>query len=78
MLNFTLAYLATSVGLVAKCAGVTVFNIPMIFTGMMNGSVSIAIMEVVLFVIDVMLFMPFIKVIDKKFVSEEITGDIKA
>lgn len=43
ILNFGIGYMLTSVHLVAKCAGVTVFNIPMIFTGIMNGSISIAI-----------------------------------
>lgn len=71
ILNLTLAYIATSVGLVAKCAGVTVFNVPMIFTGLMNGSISIAIMEIVLFIIDILLFIPFIKVLDNKYIKAE-------
>ena len=43
----------------------------MIFTGLMNGSFSIAIMEIGLFVLDVLLFMPFIKAVDKKYIEEE-------
>lgn len=70
-LNFAIAYALTSVGIVARYAGVTVFNFPMIFTGLMNGSFSIAIMEIGLFVLDVLLFMPFIKAIDKKYIEEE-------
>ncbi len=71
ILNFGIGYMLTSVHLVAKCAGVTVFNIPMIFTGIMNGSISIAIMEIGLFVLDILLFMPFIKIIDKNYIKEE-------
>lgn len=71
IMNLTLAYIATSMGLVARCAGVTVFNVPMIFTGIMNGSISIAVMEVVLFVLDILLFIPFIKAIDKKYLQAE-------
>lgn len=71
ILNFGIGYMLTSVHLVAKCAGVTVFNIPMIFTGIMNGSISIAIMEIALFVLDILLFMPFIKIIDKNYIKEE-------
>lgn len=66
MLNFVLGYLACSSGLVAKYAGVTVFNFPMVATGLLNGSISIALMEVVLFVIDVLIYMPFVRIQDKK------------
>ena len=71
ILNFGIAYVLTSSGIIARCAGVTVFNIPMIFTGIMNGSVSIAIMEIGLFILDILLFMPFIKLIDKNYLKEE-------
>lgn len=71
MLNFVLGYLACSSGLVAKYAGVTVFNFPMVATGLLNGSVSLAIMEVVLFVIDVLVYMPFIRMQDKKYLADE-------
>ncbi|MEG0367003.1 MAG: PTS transporter subunit EIIC, partial [Coprobacillus sp.] len=71
IVNFILGYFLTSIGLVAKCAGVTVFNIPMVFTGLMNGDVSIALMEIALFVLDILIFLPFIKAIDKKFISQE-------
>lgn len=71
MLNFVLGYLACSSGLVAKYAGVTVFNFPMVATGLLNGSVSLAIMEVVLFVLDVLVYMPFIRMQDKKYLADE-------
>jgi PTS system cellobiose-specific IIC component len=63
----------TSAGIVARCAGVTVFNVPMIFTGIMNGNISIALMEIGLFIIDILLFMPFIKVLEKNYIVEENT-----
>lgn len=71
MLNFVLGYLACSSGLVAKYAGVTVFNFPMVATGLLNGSVSLAIMEVVFFVLDVLVYMPFIRMQDKKYLADE-------
>lgn len=71
MLNFVLGYLACSSGLVAKYAGVTVFNFPMVATGLLNGSVTLAILEVALFVIDVLVYMPFIRMQDKKYLAEE-------
>lgn len=73
MVNYVVAYMLTSAGIVARCAGVTVFNVPMIFTGIMNGNISIALMEIGLFIIDILLFMPFIKVLEKNYIVEENT-----
>ena len=44
--NLLIAYFLMSTGIVAKCIGVTVFNVPMIFTGIMNGSFTIVLMEI--------------------------------
>lgn len=71
VVNFILAYAACSVGIVAKYAGVTVFNFPMIATGLLNGSFSLVLLEVVLFTIDVMIFLPFVKALDKKKLDTE-------
>ncbi|MBR4161989.1 MAG: PTS sugar transporter subunit IIC [Solobacterium sp.] len=71
VVNFILAYAACSIGIVAKYAGVIVFNFPMVATGLLNGSVSIALMEIVLFVIDVLIFIPFVKALDKKKLENE-------
>lgn len=71
VVNFVLAYAACSIGIVAKYAGVIVFNFPMIATGLLNGSFSIALMEVVLFVIDVLIFLPFVKVLDRRKLEAE-------
>ena len=60
-LNFILGYAACAIGIVPHYAGVTVFNFPMIATGILNGSAAIAAMEVVLCVIDLLIFMPFVK-----------------
>lgn len=70
-INMILGYFAMSSGLVAKCIGVTVFNVPMVFTGLMNGSISIAVMEVVLFLLDCLMFAPFILAQDRKCLKEE-------
>lgn len=69
--NQLVAYALMSAGIVARCSGVTVFNIPMIATGLMNGSLSIALMEIALFALDVVMLLPFIKVQDKQYLAEE-------
>lgn len=71
IINFTLGYFLTSIGLVARYAGVTVFNFPMIATGLVNGSISIAIMEIGLCILDILIFMPFIRALDKKYQREQ-------
>lgn len=71
IMNFVLGYFACSLGVVPPYAGVTVFNFPFIATGLVNGSVAIAIMEVVLFALDVLLFIPFVRAQDKKYLEDE-------
>lgn len=70
-LNFFVGYVLVSTGLVARAAGVIVFNVPMIFTGLLNGSYTISLMEIGLFMLDILLFFPFIKLLDKKYSAEE-------
>lgn len=70
-LNFFVGYVLVSTGLVARAAGVIVFNVPMIFTGLLNGSYTISLMEIGLFMLDILLFFPFIKILDKKYSAEE-------
>lgn len=70
-LNFILGYASCSIGIVPHYAGVTVFNFPIIATGILNGSISIAVMEVVLCVIDLLIFIPFVKMQDKKYIEAE-------
>ena len=70
-INLLLGYGAISLGLVPAYAGVTVFNVPMIATGLMNGSLAHAILEIVLFVLDVALILPFMRVQDKRHLAEE-------
>lgn len=76
-LNFLLGYAACAFGIVPHYAGVTVFNFPMVATGILNGSVSLAVMEVVLFVIDLLIFIPFVKMQDKKYIEAEKAAEVE-
>lgn len=78
IINFSLGYFLTSIGLVARYAGVTVFNFPMIATGLVNGSISIAFMEIGLCILDVIIFMPFIGALDKKYQLEKAESEQEA
>ena len=48
-----------------------VFNFPMGVTGILNGSFTIAILEVVVCIIDILIFMPFVRIQDKKYIDAE-------
>lgn len=74
VINFSIAYLLTSIGLVEKTAGVLVFNMPMVITGLLNGSFTISLLEIGLFILDIALFSPFIMILDKKYKQEEIAA----
>ena len=70
-LNLLISYVLTNIGLVAKCTGVTVFNVPMIFTGLMNGSFTIVLLEIALLALDIVLWFPFAKMMDRRVLEEE-------
>lgn len=73
-----IAYLITSLGLVATPIGVQVFNIPLAINGILNGSLTIAILQILLLILSVIMWMPFIKFADKKALEEEKIGELKS
>ncbi|UTR15936.1 PTS transporter subunit EIIC [Salipaludibacillus sp. LMS25] len=73
-INQIIAYHVISWGLVSRPVGTTVFNIPMIFTGILNGSISLVILEVALLLLDILLFMPFLKLHDRKILAGEMAA----
>lgn len=70
-LNAFIGYYVIKTGIVARYAGILVTNVPLGFTGIINGSFSLAILEVVLFILDIFICMPFIKAYDKTILDEE-------
>ena len=64
LINIIGMYALQSLGVVAKCIGILPFNIPVVITGMLSGGVSIAIAEVVFLIIDILIWIPFIKAMD--------------
>lgn len=64
LVNVIGMYALQSLGIVAKCVGILPFNIPVVITGMLSGGISIAIAEVVFLIIDILIWIPFIKAMD--------------
>lgn len=71
VLNVIVMYALMSSGIVARCAGITPFNIPMVITGFLSGSWTIAATEIVLLIINILIWIPFVKVIDNGHMAEE-------
>lgn len=73
-----IAYLITYLGLVSAPIGVAVFNIPLAINGILNGSWTIAVLQIILLILSVIMWMPFIKFADKKALEEEKVGELKS
>lgn len=70
--NEIIAYYLIKLGIVAPYAGVMITNMPFGVTGFLNGSISIAIMETCLVILDIIIAMPFIKAYDKTLIAQEL------
>lgn len=71
MINIVAMYFLQSTGIVATCIGMMPFNIPMCVTGMLSGGWTIAVAEVALLIVNVLIWIPFIKTLDRTHLAEE-------
>ncbi|WP_286906774.1 MULTISPECIES: PTS sugar transporter subunit IIC [Clostridium] len=66
-ISLTIAYSLTAIGLVPRVAGMTPMSgMPIIFTGLMEGSWKIAVLQVVLVLLQMVVWYPFFKKADKE------------
>lgn len=75
-INQIISYYLIELGIVSRFIGATVFNIPIVFSGLLNGSISIVIMQIGLLILDIILLMPFIKIYDRKILNVEKEAEI--
>lgn len=72
IVNTTLAYITTKIGLVATLTGVNPhWTTPQILVEFISGGVSPAVLSVIIIAIDVLIYYPFIKMLDKQALDEE-------
>ena len=72
MINVVVAYLAMASGLVPLTRAAASWTMPPIFSGfLVTGSVSGAILQVVLIILDILLYLPFVLAIEKRFKAQE-------
>lgn len=76
MINVVMAYLAMSTGLVPLTRTAASWTMPPIISGfLVTGSISGSILQIVLIVLDVLLYLPFILAVEKRFKAQE-SGEI--
>ena len=72
IVNTLVAYFATYAGIVARLSGISVdWTIPQFFSGLLGGGITAGILQLVLITINVFIYLPFIKVLDRQAVAEE-------
>ncbi len=77
-INLIIAYVLTYVGIVPRVAGVTpVSGMPIIFSGLMEGSWKIAVLQVVLVGLQVIVWYPFFRRADRKAYQLEQNGELE-
>lgn len=73
MINVVVAYLAMSSGLVPLTRTAASWTMPPIISGfLVTGSISGSILQIVLIVLDVLLYLPFILAVEKRFKAQEL------
>lgn len=66
-INLTIAYVLTSIGIVPRVAGMTpVSGMPIIFSGLMEGSWKIAVLQIILVCLSALVWYPFFKKADNE------------
>ncbi|ARD62739.1 PTS cellbiose transporter subunit IIC [Kosakonia radicincitans DSM 16656] len=75
-ISLSIAYLATYIGLVPRVAGITpITGMPIILSGIMEGSWKIAVLQVFLVGIQIIVWYPFFKKADKESYALEMNGE---
>ncbi|KXT84626.1 PTS system, cellobiose-specific IIC component [Streptococcus sp. DD11] len=75
MFNILVSYTAMSIGLVPICNGVTIpWTTPPIISGFLATDWRGAVLQAILIAAGVLIYMPFIKAMDKQYLQDEVTA----
>jgi PTS system cellobiose-specific IIC component len=78
LVNTSIAYFLTWIGMVPRCNGVSIsMGVPPIVSGLLEGSWIISVLQVLLIILDALIYLPFFKILDKKSIAEEATDSQK-
>lgn len=71
-INIVISYICMSIGLVPLCSGVAIpWTMPVILSGFLATGWQGAVLQALLLVLGVFIYMPFIKMMDKQYLSDE-------
>lgn len=72
IITFGIAYFSTTLGIVPPLNGVEIpLGTPVIFSGWLAGGLKIAILQIVLILVQILIYLPFFRVLDKQALLEE-------
>lgn len=73
--NIVISYICMAIGLVPLCSGVAVpWTTPVVISGFLATGWQGAVLQIVLLLIGVVIYMPFIKMMDKQYLADESNG----
>ena len=71
-INIVISYICMSIGLVPLCSGVAIpWTMPVVFSGFLSTGWQGAVLQLVLLVLGIFVYMPFIKMMDKQYLADE-------
>ena len=71
-INIVISYICMSLGLVPLCSGVAIpWTMPVVISGFLATGWQGAVLQVLLLILGVFIYMPFIKMMDKQYLADE-------
>ena len=71
-INIVISYICMSIGLVPLCSGVAIpWTMPVVLSGFLSTGWQGAVLQLVLLVLGIFVYMPFIKIMDKQYLADE-------
>ena len=72
LINIIITYILMSIGIVPFCNGLQIpWNTPIILSGLLVTNWAGALLQIILLILGVILYLPFIKKLDSKYIEEE-------
>ncbi len=71
-INIVISYVCMSIGLVPLCSGVAIpWTMPVVLSGFLSTGWQGAVLQLLLLIMGVFIYMPFIKMMDKQYLTDE-------
>ena len=78
-INIVISYICMSIGLVPLCSGVAIpWTMPVVLSGFLSTGWQGAVLQLVLLVLGIFVYMPFIKMMDKQYLEDEAKASEKS